>query len=337
MRAASSNAVAGSASAQSGRRVCAIIVTYQPNTEGLCEVVAQALTQTDALVIVDNGSSPQVVEWLRQQEQGGRLTLLAQGKNTGIAAAQNAAIEWASGSGFEFVLILDQDSVPSPEMVSVLIEALEVLERAGVQVAAVGPLPVDPRYEAGMSFFRVRGLSAYPVSIDATATEPVDVAYLISSGTLARCTIFKQVGLMDEGLFIDGVDLDWCFRAGRHGYAVYVVPPARLLHMLGDRRRGVRFVFGYWTILQHSPRRLYYMVRNALLMARRPHVPIGWTLLSLKMTLKRLVAFGLLLPPRWKNLCMMLAGLWDGLIGRTGPLAEPIDLSVHTHPPSHRL
>jgi rhamnosyltransferase len=150
------------------------------------------------------------------------------------------------------------------------------------------------------------------------AGAPLEVAYLISSGSLVKISRLDQVGAMEEGLFIDGVDLEWCFRAGACGLKVYVVPGAQLAHSLGDRRHAVWF-FGRRAILQHSPTRLYYMQRNSFLMAKRSYVPCGWKLYSLRLALERVVAFGLLVPPRWINMRMLLLGLWHGIIGRAGP------------------
>jgi rhamnosyltransferase len=272
-----------------------------------------------ALVVVDNGSSTEVLAWLHKHEAEGVLTLLPQHRNTGVAAAQNRAVEWAREHGFEFILILDQDSTPAQGMVRILVDAWCALERRGERVGAVGPVPEDPRGDAPMPLFRIEGLSAVRISADRSGDQVLKVAYLISSGTLVKLTVFEEVGLMDEGLFIDGVDFDWCFRASARGLDIYAVPAARLLHSLGDRRRRV-WLFGQRDILQHNPTRLYFMVRNALLMARRAYVPAAWILYSLRLTVKRLVAFGLIVPPRRSNLRMMLAGVWDGLLGRTGPL-----------------
>jgi rhamnosyltransferase len=299
--------------------VCAAIVTYNPDLAKLSDAISALRSQVATIVVIDNGSPPNAMAWLRQQQEGDGITVLPQGRNTGVAAAQNQAIRWAREQGFDFVLIMDQDSVPAPDMVDALRSAWLSLEEAGEPVGAVGPIPTDPSGGAEMPFFRVAGLRAERIPRLEIGKDPVPVAYLISSGSLIRLKVFDRVGLMDEGLFIDGVDLDWCFRASARGLRSYVVPAARLQHSLGDRRYGV-WLFGRRQILQHNPTRLYFMVRNALLMARRAHIPAGWTLYSLRLVLKRLVAFGLLVPPKADNLRMMLAGLWDGLLGRTGPL-----------------
>jgi rhamnosyltransferase len=299
--------------------VCAVIVTYNPDMAKLSEAISALRPQVAGIVVVDNGSLPNAMAWLRRQQGGERITLLPQGRNTGVAAAQNQAIRWAREQGFGFVLIMDQDSVPAPDMVDALRSAWLGLEQAGEPVGAVGPMATEFSGGGEMPLFRLTGLRTERIPREEVGTDPLRVAYLISSGSLIRLDVLDRVGPMDEGLFIDGVDFDWCFRAAAQGYGAFVIPTARLRHSLGERRCRVWF-FGYREILQHRPSRLYFMLRNSIIMARRPYVPAAWKLYSLRLLVKRLVAFGLLVPPRWDNLRMMLAGILHGLQNRGGPL-----------------
>jgi len=301
--------------------VCALIVTYNPEVAMLRNAISAVGSQVAAIVVVDNGSEPRALAWLRQQEGSGRFTLLTQGRNTGVAAAQNRAIYWAREQGFDFVLIMDQDSVPAPGMVTLLRNAWLSLEADGEALAAVGPMPIDPHGGGETPFFRIAGLRAERIHSHDIGAEPLRVAYLISSGSLIKLDVFDRIGLMDEGLFIDGVDFDWCFRAEARGLKVFMVPMARLFHSLGTGRHRVWF-FGRKEVLQHNPKRLYFMLRNSILMARRPYIPAGWKVYSLRLVLKRLVAFGLLVPPRSLNLRMMLTGIWHGIQGRDGPFLK---------------
>jgi len=41
---------------------------------------------------------------------------------------------------------------------------------------------------------------------------------LIASGCLIPADVLRDVGLMDDALFIDHVDTDWCMRARARGY-----------------------------------------------------------------------------------------------------------------------
>jgi rhamnosyltransferase len=69
----------------------------------------------------------------------------------------------------------------------------------------------------------------------------------------------------------------------------------------------------------HSPIRLYYIMRNGLLLARMPHVPSTWWMPNFKRLAAQFVLFSTIVPPRLRNFAMMLRGVRDGLLNRSGP------------------
>lgn len=61
--------------------------------------------------------------------------------------------------------------------------------------------------------------------------EITEVSELISSASLIAISNFEKVGLMDETLFIDGVDHEWCWRANlRMGGRFFIVETIKLSH-----------------------------------------------------------------------------------------------------------
>ena len=120
----------------SARRVAAVVVTFHPNLERLIALLEATVPQAEHVYIVDNGDGLALRELAHDTQ---RVTLIALGENRGIGAAQNAGIRAAIDAGVEFVLLLDQDSVPQPLMVSQLRDAYERLTHLGHRIAAVGP------------------------------------------------------------------------------------------------------------------------------------------------------------------------------------------------------
>jgi rhamnosyltransferase len=105
---------------------------------------------------------------------------------------------------------------------------------------------------------------------------PFPVDLVIASGTAATAATFLQVGYMDESLFIDFVDFEWCMRCRKQRVPIRVVPAARLQHSIGDEVLRFGPVRGNL----HSPSRTYYKVRNAILLFRKPVVPFLFALSS---------------------------------------------------------
>ncbi|MDP9094088.1 MAG: glycosyltransferase family 2 protein [Actinomycetota bacterium] len=264
--------------------------------------------QVDAVVVVDN-HSPQSAPARRD------VVYLRQQSNVGLASAQNIGIEWARQGGHSHVLVMDQDSVPAPDMVQHLVQAWSRLSSTR-KVGAVGPRFHDPREDRDAPFVRV----AFPMSRKlwcAAGTPIVACDFLISSGALIALDVLDDVGDMDGRLFIDNVDMEWSFRARSRGYGLYGVCAATMEHHLGDDRHAV--LGGRFHVVRHGPARLYYMMRNRVVLYRRRHTPRVWIAQDLPRVVAKFLIFSILVGPRGRNVEYMLRGLADGLRGLGGP------------------
>lgn len=294
------------------RTVCAVVVVYHPDAAALCGLLRAVAPQTGASVVIDNTPLDAACDIGHGLPKG--TTWLPQPCNVGLAAAQNAGIAWARQHGFRHVLLLDQDSLPGDGMVAALLAALARLGRSQ-RVAAVGPRFHDLREGRDAPFVRI----GFPFNRKLRCTPEMPTLacdFLIASGSLIALDVLDDVGDMDAGLFIDNVDLEWCFRACARGYRLYGVYAATMHHQLGDARRHLPLGLGQ--VVVHSPLRLYYMMRNRLLLYRLPHTPKVWIAQDLPRVLVKLALFGVLIGPRRRNLRFMLRGLADGALGRSG-------------------
>jgi rhamnosyltransferase len=303
--------------------VCAIVVTYDPDLEALGRLLAVTRPQVASLVVVDNGSRAPIAQRLPELAAAHGTELVALAANLGLAAAHNAGIAWARERASSHVLLLDQDSIPAPDMAHRLLAAAVELSGKGEKVAAVGPRCVDSRSAREAPFVRFgvfRNRHGRCASCAPGTCLPAD--FLISSGALIPMAVIDRVGGMEEGLFVDNIDMEWCFRAAAAGYRLYGVCDAVMSHRLGDEI--MRFwLLGWRDYARHSPGRLYYMMRNRLLLYRKPHTPGRWILRDLLRLAGKLLLYAALVPPRRENARMMLIGLWHGATGRDGRYPRP--------------
>lgn len=299
-------------------RVCAVIVTYGPEPDLLRRVIDSVLLQVGHLVVFDNGSAAVDVAAILGSREN--VTLLASPTNVGLGSALNRACERVQALGFEYVLLMDQDSVLAPGMVDTLGQALLELGQHE-PVAAVGPQFRDSRSGVLAPFVRF----GFPLNhkLRGGPGERVSCDFLITSGSLLPMAALQQIGGMDEGLFIDNLDMDWCFRAKREGYALYGICDAQMSHSIGEELLPSRAKPD--GVIVHKPFRLYFIMRNRVLLYARAQTPRVWIAQDVPRLVLKLVGNGVFLAPRWIRLRFMLKGLWDGLRGRTGPL-----------PPGHR-
>jgi rhamnosyltransferase len=296
-------------------KVCAIVVTFFPDEETLQKLVTVTLPQVDTLVIVDNGTSDDAFAGFCLRVENDKVVILKQPRNIGLAAAFNRGIVWASERDFSHVLLLDQDSEPAGGMVDILMQAFSS-SFAGRRIAAVGPRFHDAREDRYAPFVRI----GFPINCkmyDSGKDGRVACDFLISSGSLISLAVLVDIGPMDESLFIDNVDLEWSFRALAKGYALLGVCSTTMHHRLGRSRMHLPFGLGH--IMVHDPIRLYYIMRNRLLLYRLPHTPPVWIAQDVPRMAIKFLLFSLLIAPRIHNICFMMTGLRDGLLGRRGP------------------
>lgn len=296
--------------------VHAIIVTFNPARDILLNEIAVLSLQVDKIWLIDNDSTQSLPAWEDDLASEVQLELVRMPANLGLGAAQNAGIGLACAAGATHVIILDQDSHPMPDMVGCLLAASDRLQSVGVRVAAVAPVYFDANTGSASGFVRL-GWLGYKKQMDVPTQDVVEADFLISSGSLIPVSVFNDVGIMDESLFIDHVDTEWCMRAKSKGFRLFGLPAARMFHSLGDRRARIWFL-RWRNVSYHSPFRYYYMARNGILLQRRSYIPFKWKLSELFRFVRGLFFFGLFGKDSTLRLIAMLGGVADGLRGVTG-------------------
>lgn len=299
----------------------AIVVTFNPQSQTLLAVLQAVQPQVAVVVLVDNCSA-ETTRTAIAQMLGEGVEARWLGSNMGVAAAQNVGILRAMELGATHVLLMDQDSVPEPDMVQALYGQIEAASARGIKVAAAGARFRDRDGGRLSDFVRVQWLRI-ALRRPKPGEEAVETDFLISSGALIPLGLIAQVGLMDEGLFIDHVDTEWCLRAKSKGLILLGVPLAVMTHTLGERRRELWFLRTR-SISFHKPFRYYYIYRNSVLLYKRNYMPLRWKLADFVRCLKMMLVFSLLHDQRLACLKMMAHGVFDGLLGRTGKLGGDV-------------
>jgi len=299
-------------------QVHAVVVTFNPERDVLLREFALLVSQVDKIWLVDNASSQSLADWVSGLPCAGKLELVQMSANLGLGAAQNAGIQLARAAGANHVLILDQDSEPMPDMVDRLLAASERLQSSGVPVAAVAPVYADSATGPASGFVRLGWLD-FKKQTTLPGQDVVEADFVIASGSLVPVSVLDDIGLMDESLFIDHVDTEWCLRAQSKGYRLFGVPGARMVHTLGDRRSRIWFL-RWRNVPYHSPFRYYYILRNSLLMQRRPYMPLKWRVAEVLRCIRVVVFYGMFGRHRIACLRMMWRGIADGLCGVSGPI-----------------
>ncbi len=226
----------------------AIIVTYNPNLSQLKKCIFSLFPQVEKIIIVKNSS-----EALDFSED--KIIQIQLEKNFGIAYAQNRGIEKAFELGSEWILLSDQDTVFPENYVCDFVKKIEIFGKNKIYAP---------------TFFNEVKNQKEPVSISFSnavipeGTEPINVFHAIASGMIFHKSVYERIGGMDEILFIDYVDFEFCWRAKRVGIQTLCFPDIEIQHNLGD---SFKTIFGK-KITIRSNFRYFYMMRNGFYLSK---------------------------------------------------------------------
>jgi rhamnosyltransferase len=291
-------------------RIFCVLVAYRPREQVLRAVLDSISAQGTTVIVVDN------TEASGRQPEVAPARYVPLGRNMGIAAAQNAGIALALAEGADYIWLSDQDTIYPPDFLRRMLAAAATCTAQGIRFAALAPAFFDTL--AG----KVRPFIRHAPFIQAfTPAAGVNrVADAIASGTLIPAAALRSIGLMQEDLFIDWVDIEWCWRARNlHGLQVIGVGDVVIQHALGDGL--VPFLGRRITI--RSPLRHYYIIRNAMYLAL--HSPAPTFPIRLQTAFRAVlwtVGYPMIAPDRKRDhLLACCRGLLDGLTARMGQRA----------------
>ncbi|PSH03639.1 MAG: hypothetical protein CXZ00_11345 [Acidobacteria bacterium] len=284
-------------------RVCAVVVTYNPDPTFL-ENIAILGAQVNHIVVVDNGSFGGTEQHLRALQARQDCTVIRNRQNLGIAVALNLGVKYALEAGFNWVATFDQDSRVSDGFISRLLETYQQASHPE-KIAIIAPTYVDRESGIQQPIMRARN---------------GENLVTMASGNLLPSSAIQNVGLFDESLYMDYVDIEFCLRARRKGMLI-LQSPAVLFHSCGrlthHRLFGRRFGAS-----NHSAERRYYITRNRLRLIMPYATDWSWLWREIKMMLAEATKIVLVENSKWKKFRAMAAGTADALSGKTGKQIE---------------
>jgi len=289
----------------------AVVVTYYPNIELFERVINSISNQLSKILIVDN--SDKSVNFERVIKKFNNVEIVSIGNNIGIAAAQNLGINLAMANDVKYILLSDQDTIYPERYVQAMQELFLPTESFDGNVAAVVPNFRDVNNKNKLQGFIVylnhRLKRIFPVS----GLHYIDQA--IASGMILNSKFLPTIGLMNEKLFIDWVDLEWCWRARYFNFKIIGNADVVVSHILGDA--SVNFAGKH--IPLRSPIRHYYIIRNCLyLCLRSKYLKWHLKLYLLIKAITYIIGFSIFGRPFLKNIKFVMIGIFDGVIGKLG-------------------
>jgi GT2 family glycosyltransferase len=265
-----------------------VVVTY--NRAALLTRMLAGLSaldrQPDAVIVVDNASTDHtatVLDGAGFEHSGLKLQVIRPDDNLGGAGGFHAGVEAAHQQGFDRIWLMDDDVVPAPDCLDVLLGVDEdclmavredtsgrLVEKAAVTFDLRNPLRLKPKTQMVETAYASR--SAMP--------ELVEIQVVAFEGFMVRRRVIDAIGLPDPGYFIFYDDVDFALRARRAGFRIYAVRDAVLVRQLDfDQQHDLAGWKGYYMYRNLFTVHLRYG-ENALVRAKPWLITAGVVALS---------------------------------------------------------
>lgn len=201
------------------------------------ESIRQHTPEPHEIIFVDNGSSDGTVEWLQGLTRlNPHYRLISNGENFGYAKGNNQGIEAAAG---EYLLLLNNDVVVTPEWLSGLLDCYACDEPVGIvgpvtnSISGVQQLPsVGYTDLAGLDSFAVAHRSAY-------RHMRVPQRRIVGFCMLFPRSLVGRAGALDERFGTGNYeDDDFCLRAAIEGFINLIAVDVFVHHFGSATFRG---------------------------------------------------------------------------------------------------
>ena len=222
-----------------GERVAVVVVTYNRADllTNLLTGLAGLERPADGVIVVDNASTDHTAAVLAESALPG-LRVITTEKNIGGAGGFHAGLKAAYDAGFDRIWLMDDDVVPAPDSLGVLLavdpehadclmSVRESTDGSLIELAATrfdlhNPLAIKPKTASVMSTYGDR----------ARMPERVELENVAFEGFMVHRRVVEAIGLPDPSFFIFYDDVDYALRARRAGFRIWAVRDARLVRQL---------------------------------------------------------------------------------------------------------
>jgi rhamnosyltransferase len=297
-------------------KTAAVIVGYNPEYAVMYQLLDLVSTQVDTLILVDNGGAEAFSEF----KGNGTVNYIYidAGKNAGLGCGLNIGCRIAVEQGADYIALFDQDSAPPRDLIANLLSSHRKLVEKQINCAAIGPVYYDRRESEikYFNFYREIGNKIITISPSSSDEQMIQVDALITSGMLIRSSVLLNGFYFDESLFVEYTDSEWCFRVRHAGYQLFADMHVVMPHTPAESPAVRLFGLSFY---RYSPVRRYYWYRNTMVLLQSKTFGSRW---------KRRLFIGLCLrfainiiidSNKISSLRMMIKGMWDGLLNRSGP------------------
>lgn len=233
-------------------KIIIVVALYDPN-ENEIKNVMRYIKACEFCILMDDSETDNgkwILEYFKNTNFNNYLYVWNK-ENIGLCASVNRGIEIAKGKDASWVLLMNGDSIMTEKDVLVLKDYVRNNDTSNISCIA-------PQYNYDRHIRKpYRGIKK--------------ILWANMSGMCIKINTLEKIGLFDERLFIDGLDIEWGIRSKRLGYEMYEIGESIMDHHPAETRKlklfGKEILLYGWA----SPVRYYYQFRANYYMIRKYH------------------------------------------------------------------
>lgn len=232
--------------------VAIIIVNYN-GYEDTIECINSILTAKleSKIIIVDNASEKNEAKMINDMFPN--VTIIRSDTNNGFSAGNNLGIRYALENGFDYILLLNNDTIIDPKMIN---ELRNVITSDNICVPKMLYYTEPNKIWYGGGYINKKTGNAKHCGMNSRDYKSKEIkicTFASGCSMMISADIFNLVGLLDEDYFMYCEDTDFCIRLTKAGIKIKYIPEAVLWHKVGNSTTGSDSLFS-----------TYYMTRNRL-------------------------------------------------------------------------
>lgn len=195
------------------------------------------------IIVVDNASIDNSVKMVKQEFH--HVKLIENEQNLGFAKATNLGIKASCG---KYILLLNSDAelktCNTLKKVEQFFELHDEVGILGVNLIFPDGVPQAPggRFISNWQLFKsqVLFLSSpmfYRMKdkfFSSKMQEFHSIDYVSGASMFVQKKVFDEIGMFDEGFFMYGEDMEFCYRAKQHGWRSVILNTIETIHLKGQ-------------------------------------------------------------------------------------------------------
>ena len=189
------------------------------------------------------------------------LILIQTGANLGFAGGNNVGIRYALSRGFDYVLLLNNDTVVEERFLEPLIQSFKTSkEIAAGSIIYYYDKPKVINFAGGK-------INLWKGSTPHIGINQVDNGqfrdmkesdYIAGSSFLIKTEFIKKLGLLNEAYFLYAEEVDYCIRIKKYGFKIILIPESRIWHKISSSVGK-----------EHSTTFLYHSTKSKILFMKK--------------------------------------------------------------------